>query len=169
MKKRLLTILLLSFILLSSFRCTTSVWSFAIAFQVVDENDKIVDGLNVQIVPDLYNNSSLVTFKKNYNNAAGKKEFSYYSSELFMCLMSQVSLDDRYLDCKEIQEILDNYSILISDPQNIYKDYTISTLRELIENSEYKDRKLSIYGDDGEIYSNTLFFKIKLERKGAQQ
>lgn len=71
----------------------------------------------------------------------------------------------RLLDWSSIQSILNNYTLKISDINGIYEDYNTSTLRELIENSEYKNRKLSGYDENGKVLPPELTFKIQLTKK----
>ena len=138
-------------------------------------------GLYIQVVPEFQNSlvdSVDVSFENvRFNSKTTpippiiKNERFTYEQEL-NCYYgiayveyNIVNTDVRLLDWSSIQSILDSYVIKISDPNGLYKDYRTSTLRELIENSGYSDRKLVVgYDDNGKVIPNELTFKIPLEK-----
>lgn len=167
MKHFSLIFTLFSFILLSSFRCTTATWAFSILLQFQDENHNNIEGLDVQFSPDLYYENRHIVFENKLDHSDSGSSFKGYEAYFFLCSIRDVPSNTRYLDWDRIQDILNNYSIRVVDKSGVYKEYTINSLRELIQNSEYRDKKVLDYDDNG-AYS-PLTFTIQLEKQDSQQ
>lgn len=167
-KLLILSLLILSFLLVS-FRCTNNRWYFVVRLKPQNSNSEIVDNLNVKIVPDeLFNGGEKVSFTPRYvyNNDNGSRAISSYSATLYDCSIYDVPLETRYLDWTTLAPILDNYKIIISDPDGVYEDKTIPSIRTLFENSdEHMNRKLSGYDANGNYSSAGLSFNVSLEKK----
>ena len=170
MKKYLLIILFATSVLLFSFRCTTSIWGVLIELNVQNEEGEKIDNLDIKFIPNSEGKNISIDFYPTYSYTDGNKIIDTYNAELFNCPMADVPLQKTYLTWDKLDDILDNYVIKISDPVNkTYEDYNTSTLRELIENSEYKNRKLSGYDENGKVLPPELTFKIQLTKKISEQ
>ena len=163
-----LVFLCFSMVSLVSFRCTMNRWLFLI--EIIPKNTEgiAIDNLELKLLPKSIKTSDNLSFYPTYKYIDGVKMIDSYCATLYNCPISDVPFESRYLDWDKLQPILDNYIIKISDPNGIYEDYTISSIRSLIENSEYKNRKLSIYDDEGNVLPEALTFTIQLEKQDTQ-
>ena len=168
MKRLSIIFTLFAVILLSSFRCTTATWSFSILLQFQDENHNNIEGLDVQFSPDLYYGNYKVQFERENVHYDDHTDFKGYKAFFFVCAIQDIPQNTTYLEWNKIQNILDNYSIKVVDKSGVYKEYTINSLRELIQNSEYRDKKVLDYDDKNGAYS-PLTFTIQLEKQDTQQ
>ena len=165
MKRMYFVFILFSFVLLSSFRCATGTWSFVVSFQFVDPDDgHNIEGLDVNFDPKLYKNGSEVVFEARYNNSTGNKKIKDYMAIPEIYSLNEISADDRYLDCVPIQYTMNTYRVVVTDPSGVYKEYKSPSLQELLENSDDKDRKLSMVDENGYTHFQELAFKIPLEK-----
>lgn len=164
----LITLFTVSFLLLS-FRCTTSRWWFLIELNVQNEDgekiDKLDKLLDIKFVPKLEgSNTSIKNFYPTYNYPDGNKTIDTYDIELYNCPMDDVPFQKTYLEWDKLDDILDNYVIKISDPNEMYNGQTTPTLREMIQESKYKDWKLSGYDENGHVLPDGLVFNITLTK-----
>lgn len=157
MKKYLLLVLLIASFLMLSFRCTTSRWIFAIELDIQNEEGEKIDNLEIRCVSNTANKIDDFHVYPKYKYVDDTKNIDIYRIELFNCPMVDVPLETKYIEWDKLKSILDNYTIKITDPNGIYKEYNTPILRELIENSEYKDRKLSCYDENGKIVPEMVF------------
>lgn len=171
MRKFRLFLAFLCFVMVSlvSFRCTMNRWLFLI--EIIPKNTEgiVIDNLELKLLSKSLKANENSSFYPTYKYIDGVKMIDSYCATLYNCPISDVPLESRYLDWDKLQPILDNYIIKISDPNGIYKDYTISSIRSLIENSVYKDRKLYGYDDEGNALPEALTFSIHLEKQDTQQ
>lgn len=166
MKRSYLIALLGTFVLFSSFRCSTVAWSFSVLLQFQDENQNLIEDLDVSFDPPLALDNRVVTFdKENEYSSNNVITFKGYDAFFFICPVRDLPPNTTYLEWDRLKSILDG-TIKVFDPNNKYKKYT-TTLRELIEeNSEYKNRKVDdLYNGTDDPYNLRLTFKIPLEKK----
>lgn len=165
----ILAFLCFSMLSLVSFRCTMNRWLFLI--EIIPKNTEgiTIDNLELKLSSKSIKPNDNISFYPTYRYIDGVKMIDSYCATLYNCPISDVPLESRYLDWDKLQPILDNYAIEIYDAKGIYKDYKISSIRSLIENSEYKNRKLSIYDDEGNVLPEALTFTIQLEKQDIQQ
>ena len=125
--------------------------------KVVPEfNGEFVDTVDVQF--EQIDNTKTTTISPDIKNKQFRyeKELNCYYGIAYV-EYNVKDTDVLFLNWAPIQSILDNYTIKITDPNGIYKEYNTPILRELIENSEYKDRKLSCYDENGKIVPEMVF------------
>lgn len=158
--KKIILILFLPFLL----SCINPCGPVGLYIQVVPEfQDTLIDNVDVSFENIRFNSKTtpIPPIIKNERFTYEKELNCYYG--IAYVEYNIKNTDIRLLDWSSIQSILDSYVIKISDPNEIYKDYSTSTLRELIQNSEYRDRKLVVdYDDNGKATPNELSFKIPL-------
>ena len=163
MKRAVFIALLCILVLSSSFRCTTATWSFSILIQFQDKGQDNIDGLEVCFTPPLNFENHAIVFEKVYEHSSDNMtNFKGYMAFFFICSIRDLPSNTTYLQWDRLKIILDS-QIKVSDPNDKYKEYT-TTIKSLIENSEYKDRKVDdLCNENGDLYNLRLLFKIPLE------